>query len=85
MLSDKEFKYYTSPKFTIESTFWAKIGNNRLDEIETLADEDISNKNKIREPKEFNNDEEYQVYLLALNNYAWADKLNAKVDGSVAE
>ena len=85
MLNEKEFKYYISQKFVIEPSFWSKIDSTRLDEIETIADEDISKKNKLKSPDFFKNNEEYQVYLLSINNYAWADKLNAKVESSVTE
>lgn len=84
MLSEKQFEYYTSPNFVIESSYWEKI-KGKLDQIESLAESDIQNQSKIRSKNEFKSNAEYQIYLMCLCNYAWADKLGTTLDSLVEE
>ncbi len=84
MLSEKMFKYYTSPKFTIESSYWDKV-QDRLEYIEDLAEDDVANQRKLRDKDEFKNNEEYQIYLLSVCNFAWADKLGTSIERPITE
>ena len=84
MLSEKQFQYYTSQDFVIEPSFWKKL-EGKLDKLEDQAQNTVENGQKIKNRSEFDSDAAYQVYLLNVNNYAWAKKLNAPLDDMITE
>lgn len=84
MLSDQQFKYYVNQNFTIEPSFWKKL-QGKLDFLEDLAQETVENGQKVKNRSEFDSDAAYQVYLLNVNNFAWAKKLNAPIDNMITE
>ena len=84
MIGEKQFQYYVNQNFIIEPSFWKKL-QGKLDILEDLAQETVEKGQKIKDRKEFDSDEAYQVYLLNVNNYAWAKRLNAPIDNMISE
>ena len=90
MIDNAHFKYYTSQNFVIEPSFWTKL-KGKLDILEVKAQETVENGQKLLDKsafvKEFGKDSDvaYQVYLLNVNNYAWAKRLNAPIDNMITE
>ena len=78
MISEKWFKYYTSQDF-----YYSPSGNTSYDtifRINELAMDTVKNRKEILSADDFETNSEYQCYLLAVSQCAWAEKLGAVIE-----
>ena len=78
MISEKWFKYYTSQEFN-----YSPSGITSLDtiyRINELAEETVKNRKEVLSADDFETNSEYQCYLLAVSQCAWAEKLGAVIE-----
>lgn len=87
MISNQLFKYYTSQDFKVKSDYFAEINSNgeqdKIESIETLAEDTVRNGAKVLTRDKFKSDAEHQIYLLAVSQCAWAQHLGAEIESPI--
>ncbi len=86
MIPEKWFKYYTSQHFVAFSgDDGGPYSIEKVDELSDLAEETVKKRKEVLSADKFETNGEYQIYLLAVSECAWAEKLGAVIEKPIID